>query len=277
MLRVARLALRHRREPMPYHRAVSGLVLRYLASSGVRVAGGRWLDVGTGNGVLPVRLLEAGAREAVCVDVADRRLEGATTTRFAAARAEHLPFADGAFDGVISSNVLEHTPDTDASLDELLRVTRPGGVVFLSWTNWYSPVGGHEWSPFHYLGPRAGVRAYRAVRGRPPPWNVPGRTLFPVHVGDVLKRVRVMDADIVDVAPRYWPSWRFLARIPGLREVALWNCVVLMRAHGGSESAARGQPVGQTEGGGGSGVAVSSGEGVGGSGGVDESSVTGMV
>jgi hypothetical protein len=31
-----------------------------------------------------------------------------------------------------------------------------------------------------------------------------------------------------DVAPRYWPSLRFLGHVPGLREVALWNCVILL-------------------------------------------------
>jgi SAM-dependent methyltransferase len=236
MVRIARMALRHRSEPMPFHLAVSGLVLRYLSSRGVQVDGSRWLDVGTGNGVLPMRLLEAGAREAVGLDVADRRVEGAGATRFVAGRAERLPFPDATFDGVTSSNVLEHTRDTEASIGELLRVTRPGGVIFLSWTNWYSPMGGHEWSPFHYLGPDRGVRTYEAVRGKPPPWNLPGRTLFPVHVGDVVRRVRALDVDILDVAPRYWPSWRFLADVPGLREVALWNCVILMRARGDAQA-----------------------------------------
>jgi hypothetical protein len=37
-----------------------------------------------------------------------------------------------------------------------------------------------------------------------------------------------------DVAPRYWPSLRFLARIPGLREVAMWNCVVLIKKTSGA-------------------------------------------
>jgi SAM-dependent methyltransferase len=228
MLRIARMALHHRSDPMPYHRAVSGLVIRYLSSRGVAVARRRWLDVGTGNGVLPQRLMESGASGVVCLDVADRRVAGARDSRFVAGRAERLPFADGSFDGVISSNVLEHTADTWGSIRELIRVVRPGGVVFLSWTNWYSPLGGHEWSPFHYLGPDRGVRAYRAVRGKPPPWNVPGRTLFPVHVGDVLKGLSRLNVRIVDVAPRYWPSLRILSRLPGVREVALWNCMVLM-------------------------------------------------
>ena len=34
---------------------------------------------------------------------------------------------------------------------------------------------------------------------------------------------------MIDVAPRYWPSLRFLAKVPILREVGLWNCVILFR------------------------------------------------
>jgi SAM-dependent methyltransferase len=177
---------------------------------------------------MPAALGAAGAR-AVGLDVADRRVGGARDAAFVVGGGERLPFASGAFDGVVSSNVLEHAPDTWGMVRELLRVTRPGGVVFLSWTNWYSPIGGHEWSPLHYLGPRWGPRVYRFLFGRPPPWNLPGRTLFPVHVGPVLRGIRRMNVDVIDVAPRYWPRLRFLARVPGLREFAMWNCVVLLR------------------------------------------------
>jgi SAM-dependent methyltransferase len=145
------------------------------------------------------------------------------------ARAEALPFADGSFDLVSSSNVLEHAADRWGMVGELVRVCRPGGHVFLSWTNWLSPFGGHEWSPFHYLGPRLGPRAYRWLRGRPPPTTPPGRNLFVVHVGEVLRALGRTDLQIVDVAPRYWPRLAFLARIPGVREVALWNCAILIR------------------------------------------------
>ncbi|MDP8256355.1 MAG: class I SAM-dependent methyltransferase [Candidatus Alcyoniella australis] len=52
-----------------------------------------------------------------------------------------LPFADGSFDAVLSCGVLEHVPDDMASLDEIQRILRPGGLLAiyhlpnrLSWT-----------------------------------------------------------------------------------------------------------------------------------------------
>ncbi len=228
MRRILRLAVRARREPLPYARAVSALVTRYIGSRGVGFAG-RWLDVGAGGGALGEALRAAGAARVTAVDVTDRRLSELHLPAFVIGSGAALPFGDRTFDGVASSNVLEHVADGARLIDEMVRVCRPGGVIYLSWTNWYSPLGGHEWSPFHYLGERWGPRAYALVRRRPPAWNVPGRTLFPVHVGEVLRLVRKRRVRIVDVAPRYWPSARWIGRIPGLREVAMWNCVILMQ------------------------------------------------
>ncbi len=41
----------------------------------------------------------------------------------------HLPFADGAFDRVICSEVMEHVHDYAAAVRELARVLRPGGTM----------------------------------------------------------------------------------------------------------------------------------------------------
>ena len=40
-------------------------------------------------------------------------------------------FADAAFDWVVCSHVLEHVPDLEPAVDELLRILRPGGVAWI--------------------------------------------------------------------------------------------------------------------------------------------------
>lgn len=50
----------------------------------------------------------------------------------ARASAYDLPFADGAFDCVIISEVLEHLHDDRAALGEISRVLKPGGVLAVS-------------------------------------------------------------------------------------------------------------------------------------------------
>ena len=100
-----------------------------------------------------------------------------------------LPVGDGDADVVFSSNVLEHVPDPMGLIEEMIRVTRPGGLVYLSYTNWYSPWGGREMSPWHYLGPRYAERRYLRRHQRKPKHSC-GVNLFRVHVGPMLRALR---------------------------------------------------------------------------------------
>ena len=47
-----------------------------------------------------------------------------------------LPFADGTFDRIICSEVLEHIPDDRTAIGELARVLRPGGSIALTVPAW---------------------------------------------------------------------------------------------------------------------------------------------
>ena len=47
-----------------------------------------------------------------------------------------LPYPDGTFDTVIASEILEHIPDDDAAIAELIRVLRPGGTLAVTVPRW---------------------------------------------------------------------------------------------------------------------------------------------
>jgi SAM-dependent methyltransferase len=51
--------------------------------------------------------------------------------------ATRLPFQDGSFDRVITSEVLEHIQDDVAAIAELVRVLRPGGTFACTVPTWY--------------------------------------------------------------------------------------------------------------------------------------------
>ena len=141
-----------------------------------------------------------------------------------------LPFRDGAADLSFSSNVLEHVADPARFLDETIRVTKPGGLVYLSFTVWYSPWGGHETAPYHYFGGERAARRYERRNGRPA-GNRYGMSLFECHVGPTLRMVRAHPTiEVVDALPRYYPDWaRAVLRVPLLRELVTWNLLLILR------------------------------------------------
>jgi hypothetical protein len=116
--------------------------------------------------------------------------------------------------------------------DEMLRVTKPGGTVFLSYTVWWGPWGGHETAPWHYLGGARARRRYARRHGHEPK-NRYGESLFAVTVAAGLAWARAQDqADVVAAFPRYNPGWSWvLLRVPVLREVVTWNLVLVLRKH----------------------------------------------
>ena len=141
-----------------------------------------------------------------------------------------LPFRDEAADLSFSSNVLEHVADPERFLDETIRVTKPGGLIYLSFTVWYSPWGGHETAPYHYLGGERAARRYERRNGRPA-GNRYGASLFECHVGPTLRMVRAHPMiEVVDALPRYYPDWaRGVLRLPLVRELVTWNLLLILR------------------------------------------------
>ena len=47
-----------------------------------------------------------------------------------------LPYADGSFDCVIASEILEHVPADDQAISELVRVLKPGGSLAITVPRW---------------------------------------------------------------------------------------------------------------------------------------------
>jgi hypothetical protein len=98
--------------------------------------GGRLLDLGAGDGYVTSRLAGAeGATLAVAVDVgvpAPLAARAGPVRQVTARLPGPLPFADGAFDVVVTLETIEHVLDPDLLLAEARRVLAPGGALVLS-------------------------------------------------------------------------------------------------------------------------------------------------
>jgi ubiquinone/menaquinone biosynthesis C-methylase UbiE len=107
-----------------------------------RVKGRMVLDAGCGRGRATVAAALAGAAEVVGVDISTQMLdlarEAAETARvadrvsFRQAGLEQLPLEDGTFDIAFLLEILLHLADPVATLGELHRVLRPGGVLMVT-------------------------------------------------------------------------------------------------------------------------------------------------
>lgn len=65
------------------------------------------------------------------VDLSETPKKFITNGRFVQASATDLPFEDNSFDLAWTIDTLEHVPDPEKALDEIRRVLRPGGVLYL--------------------------------------------------------------------------------------------------------------------------------------------------
>lgn len=187
------------------------------------------LDVGAGQEQFGRRFVDRGARY-LAVDLERESLNPGPDNGAVVGRGENLPFPDAFADIVMSNNVMEHVTAPGVIADEMLRVVKPGGLLFISYTAWASPWGGHETSPWHLLGGHYARRRYERVNGKPPK-NRFGETMHAATVAGGLRWAKAQQgAELVEAAPRYHPDWADpLLKVPGLREVASWNLMLVLR------------------------------------------------
>lgn len=125
-------------------------------------AGQRALDVGCGPGALTAVLVDRLGADAVTavdpaesfVQAAQKRMPGVDVR---SASAERLPFDDDRFDLTLAQLVVHFMADPIAALREMLRVTKPSGLVAA--TVWDHADGGGPltsfWDAVHRLDPDA--------------------------------------------------------------------------------------------------------------------------
>ncbi|KMO41697.1 methyltransferase [Methylobacterium variabile] len=137
----------------------------------------RALDVGCGEGRFCRRLRDLGIA-IVGIDPTDALLRQARIRDpegvYLPGRAEALPFADGAFDLVVSYLTLIDIPDIRTAIPEMARVLAPGGSLLVANLTSFASAGGwsgeadgvRRFSLDRYLDERADWAEWRGIRVR---------------------------------------------------------------------------------------------------------------
>jgi SAM-dependent methyltransferase len=137
-----------------------------------------------------------------------------------------LPFANDSFPFVLCASLVEHVPQPRLLLDEIKRVVSPGGLAYVSFPPFYSPVGGHQFKPYHLLGERLAIRlsgfhceGYATCFG--------DYGLYPITIRRARRMLSGAGWQIESVSTRFLPL--NVARIPLIGEFLTWHVQFVVR------------------------------------------------
>ncbi len=128
-----------------YERA--GRILKIASGLGV---GNVFLEIGAGDGLVGASLYKAG-KVVELSDLEDWRHADSKKIPFLKSDlSASLNICDSKYDFIYSYNTFEHLPDPGVVMRELVRVSQPGGLIYLSFNPLYaSPWGLHAYRTLH--------------------------------------------------------------------------------------------------------------------------------
>ena len=112
----------------------------------------RVLDIGTGTGANLRLLRDLGFTEVTGLDASEEAIGYCASKGLGAVRKGDtcaLPFADGSFDLVLATDVIEHVDDDDAAVREVSRVLARGGKALITVPAFQSLWGLQDRKAFH--------------------------------------------------------------------------------------------------------------------------------
>ena len=182
--------------------------------------GGRWADIGCGNGA-STELIVSRAKPLMVegIDPSEAQLEFARkrhhsgVANFTLGSALQLPYPDASFDVAIMALVLFFVPDPTQGVAELRRIVRPGGIVAAY--AWDIEGGGFPYEDVH--------AAMRGVGAEPilPPHSEVARLdeLDHLWTDSGLIEVEIREIIAERVFPTFEDYWAIATSAPGIGPV----------------------------------------------------------
>lgn len=226
---------RHRSQSVAHYdefqRFMAQGVLRHLEAQGVSLRGQRVLDMGAAWGAYGQVMANAGAHVTFLDLTVEDQIPAERRRAFVAADATRTPWPTNHFDVVFCASLIEHVPDATALLGEMYRVMRPGGAGYVGFPPFYSPVGGHQFKPYHLLGERLALKLKggggRMAAGCSYANSHERGGLYRRTIRGVCRQIKDAGFEIEDVSTRF--TRLNVARLPWLGELLTWYVQFLVR------------------------------------------------
>jgi SAM-dependent methyltransferase len=237
---LAQLRLRSEQDYRAFQAYQAELLLDYLTQHHIDIKGKELVDLGSGIAGYSQHYSRKGAH-VISIDFTQPRNVTELGITPLCADALRIPLANQSIDFVVCASLIEHVAKPEQLIAEIERILKIGGGCYLSFPPFYSPVGGHEFAPYHYLGERIALK-FKKRRYVVPAWvqelyEVP---VEPASFADLypkwglykmtIQKARQLLAETkffqVDISSRYMP-FSFVCW-PLLGELLTWHAQFLL-------------------------------------------------
>lgn len=181
-------ALRDDRNFAAYRAKMGGHLIANLQRLGIDLVGKRVLDLGCDIGAYTAAFADAGATEAIGVDVNAEAIAQAERSNhdarigFRVSGLTELPCEDSSADVIVSYDVFEHVSQPGPLLKECRRVLASGGTMVIGTWGWGHPFAPHLWAtmpvPWAHVFVSERTLLHAARRVYESSWYVPTRHDF---------------------------------------------------------------------------------------------------
>lgn len=239
LFRLAKARNKSQQDYYQFQKFQGELLVRFLLKNNCLKAGDMILDLGCAFGGYSSALKEAGAR-VVGLDFSPAtNPDGVPMVK---ADANYIPATASTFDTIVCASLIEHVPNPMGLLKESLRVLKPGGILYLSFPPYYSPIGGHQFAPYHLLGQKFALRmAAKRKLYMESPWlkercdpspkdytEAFGKWgLYKMSILKVRRLINSLPVTVIKRATRYFPV--DFSGIPVIGELITWHVQFILK------------------------------------------------
>lgn len=224
--KLAKERLKSPRDYVKFENFQANLIIKYLKNKEISLKNKIVLDLGCGRGGYSLKFHEEGAK-VIALDITKEYFQNISGINFLIGDATRMPFKPKSFDFIFCSSLIEHIKHPEALISEIKRALKKGGVCYLSFPPFWSPVGAHQFKPFHYLGEKMAIKLARKLyHVRSFRYDDVYGKLHIRKIEEVKRLIKDNKLKIKSVSTRMSPI--NFARIPLLNEFLTWNAEFLL-------------------------------------------------